>query len=116
LRSWHVIEGTENLYQNWGYILAENKYQASLIKTLKQMFPGCIVLKNDPGYQQGMLDLLILWGAYWASLEVKDSAKAQLQPNQEFFVRKLDDMSFAAFIYPENEAEVLGALQQAFAS
>jgi hypothetical protein len=96
--------------------LAENKYQAGLIKRLEALFPGCIILKNDPGYKQGMLDLTILWQKFWASLEVKDSARAQVQPNQEYYVRRLDDMSFAAFIYPENEAEVLSALQQAFAS
>ena len=96
--------------------MAENRYQAKLIKTLYALFPGAIVLKNDPGYLQGMLDLTILWGKHWASLEVKDSPKAPRQPNQEYYVRQLDDMSFAAFIYPENEAEVLSALQQAFAS
>jgi hypothetical protein len=96
--------------------LAENRYQAKLIKTLKVLFPGAIVLKNDPGYQQGMLDLTILWEKHWASLEVKDSANAPHQPNQDYYVQQLDDMSFAAFIYPENEAEVLSALQQAFAS
>ena len=96
--------------------MAENKYQAYLIKKIKATFPGCVVLKNDPSYQQGMLDLIILFGKYWASLEVKDSATAAVQPNQEYFVSNLDNMSFAAFIYPENEAEVFSALQQAFTS
>lgn len=96
--------------------MTENAYQAKLIKKIKRCFAGCVVVKNDPAYQQGFLDLTILYGDKWASLEVKASADAVLQPNQEFFVRKLDDMSFAAIIYPENEAEVLGALQQAFAA
>ena len=96
--------------------MAESKYQASLIKKIKVLFPGCLVLKNDPSYQQGMLDLIILWRKYWASLEVKDSAVSRIRPNQEYFVEYLDGMSFAAFIYPENEAEVLSALQQAFTS
>ena len=96
--------------------MAENRYQAALIKKLKNLFPGCVILKNDSSYQQGMLDLIILWRKYWASLEVKDSATARLRPNQQYFVEQLDEMSFAAIIYPENEAEVLSALQQAFAS
>lgn len=96
--------------------MTENQYQAKLIKKLYRKFPGCVVLKNDSGYQQGILDLTLLWGPRWASLEVKASEDASIQPNQEFFVRKLDDMSFAAFIYPENETEVLSALQQAFAA
>lgn len=94
--------------------LAENKYQARLMKKIKRMFPGCQLLKSDPGYQQGMLDWVLLFDGFWASLEIKDSASAKVQPNQDYFVKKLDDMSFAAFIYPENEDEVLNALQQAF--
>lgn len=96
--------------------MTENAYQAKLIKKLKKTFDGCVVMKNDAALQQGILDLTILFKDKWASLEVKASADAVLQPNQEFFVRKLDNMSFAAIIYPENEAEVLGALQQAFAA
>ena len=94
--------------------MTENQYQKKLIKKLEKMFPGCVILKNDPGYQQGILDLTILYKDAWASLEVKASADSEVQPNQTHFVRQLDRMSFAAFIYPENEAEVLGALQQAF--
>ena len=95
--------------------MTENAYQAKLTKKIKRMFPGCVLLKNDAAYQQGILDWTILYEDKWASLEVKASADAVLQANQEFFVHKLNDMSFAAVIYPENEAEVLGALQQAFA-
>jgi hypothetical protein len=94
--------------------LTERQYQAQLIKKLAIRFPGCFIMKMDPEYQQGILDLLILVGDKWASLEVKASADANVQPNQEFYVEKLNEMSFAAFIYPENEEEVLNALQQAF--
>lgn len=78
------------------------------------MFPDCIVLKNDPTYQQGMLDLTILFDDFHASLEVKDSESAPFQPNQEYFLDRLNKMSFASRIYPENEGEILLALQQAF--
>lgn len=94
--------------------MTENKYQAELIKKLKKMFPGCYILKNDSSHLQGILDLTILYGEEWASLEVKASADARTRPNQDFYVRQLNEMSFAAFIYPENEAEVLSALQEAF--
>jgi hypothetical protein len=96
--------------------MTENEYQAKLIKKLNCMFPGCVILKNDPARQQGITDLTILFGSAWASLEVKASAGSSIRPNQRYYVRQLDEMSFAAFIYPENEAEVLDALQQAFAS
>jgi len=96
--------------------VTENVYQAKLIRKLKRMFPGCEVLKNDPQYVQGILDLTIFWGPLWAMLEVKASATARERPNQDYYVRQMNDMSFAAFIYPENEEEVLTALQEAFAS
>ena len=96
--------------------MTEARYQGQLIRRLKEIFPGCVVLKNDPQYQQGILDLTLLWGAFWAMLEVKASATARTRPNQAYFVEQLDNMSFAAFIYPENEEEVLIALQEAFAS
>lgn len=95
-------------------MMTENQYQAKLIKKIERLFPGCVILKNDSGYRQGMLDLIVLWKSYWASLEVKPSATSPKQPNQEYYVEQLDEMSFAAFIYPENEREVLSALQQAF--
>jgi hypothetical protein len=96
--------------------VTEAAYQSKLIRKLKRYFPGCLVLKNDPQYQQGILDLTLLVGPMWAMLEVKASGSAPFRPNQEFFIQQLDAMSFAAAIYPENEEEVLGALQQAFAS
>ena len=78
------------------------------------MFPGCVIMKNDSSYRQGIPDLLILWNGYWASLEVKASETAPQRPNQDHYIEKLNRMSFAAYIYPENELEVLIALQQAF--
>jgi len=92
----------------------ESKFQSGLIKRLKNMFPGCFVLKNDPNYLQGVPDLTIFWGDKWATLEVKKARNASHQPNQDFYVDKMNDMSFSRFIYPENEEEVLNELQQSF--
>lgn len=96
--------------------MLEADYQAGLVKRLEERFPGCVLLKNDSAYQQGMLDWTLLWQNNWAALEVKRSNHSTLQPNQQYFVQKLDDMSFAAIITPENEEEVLVALEEAFAS
>lgn len=95
--------------------MTENQYQAKLIRKLREMFPGCVIIKNDPDYQQGLPDLTVLHGDRWATLEVKASHRASLQPNQDYFIEQLGAMSFAAFIYPENEREVLSALEQALA-
>lgn len=94
--------------------MLESVYQAQLIKKLRLLFPGCIILKNDSSYMQGVPDLTILWGKKWAMLEVKPYEDAPIQPNQDYYVEKLNEASFAAFIYPENEADTLHALQRAF--
>lgn len=95
--------------------MRESQYQARLIRVLERRFPGCVILKNDPTYLQGIPDLVIFYGNRWAMLEVKASANAPIQPNQDYYVRLLDEMSFAAFIDPSNEEEVLCGLEQAFA-
>ncbi len=92
----------------------ESGFQDKLIKELKIMFPGCIVMKNDSSYIQGIPDLLILYCDKWASLECKRNANAAKQPNQEYYVGLMNEMSFSKFIYPENKEEVLHELQQAF--
>ena len=90
----------------------ERDFQAKLIKEIKQIFKGCIVMKNDSSYIQGIPDLLILYRDKWAALEVKKSATAHHQPNQEYYVELIDEMSYASFVYPENKEEVLYELQQ----
>lgn len=96
--------------------MLENKFQANLIKKLKKLFPGCIVMKNDSSYIQGIPDLLVLHKDKWASLEVKKSANASKRPNQEYYVGLMNEMSFSRFISPENEEEVLRDLQTTFES
>lgn len=94
----------------------ERDFQPKLIKELRRRFPGCIIIKNDPTYIQGMPDLLILYGNKWAMLEVKKDGYSAHRPNQEYYINKLNEMSFAAFIFPENYEEVLDGLQQTFES
>jgi hypothetical protein len=90
----------------------ESGFQDGLIKDLKTMFDGCMVFKMDQ--IQGLPDLLILYGEKWASLECKRSATAKKRPNQDYYVEKMNDMSFSRFVCPENKEEVLNELQQAF--
>lgn len=92
----------------------ERDYQSSLIARLKREFPGIVILKNDTSYQQGIPDLSLFWMRCWAMLEVKASFDAPEQPNQGWWVQQLGEMSFAAFIFPENEEEVIHGLHQAF--
>lgn len=92
----------------------ERDFQSGLIKDLKTIFPGCIVMKNDASYIQGIPDLLVLYKDKWATLENKKSSKAHKQPNQEYYVGVMDKMSFSRFIFPENKNVVLKELERFF--
>lgn len=92
--------------------MRESQFQAQLIKKLNKMLPGIIVLKNDPNYIQGIPDLILLYKDRWAALEVKRGALASVRPNQAHYVRTMHAMSYAAFVYPENESEILNEVQQ----
>ena len=96
--------------------MKESKFQADLKKELRSMFPGCIVTKLDSGDIQGIPDLLVLYKNKWATLENKRSATASKRPNQEYYVNKMNEMSFSRFIFPENKQEVLDELRKAFKS
>ncbi len=95
------------------YMAKESLFQANLIKKIKSLFPESIVLKNDPNYKQGVPDILVLYNKNWAALECKRSENSKHQPNQDYYVSKMNEMSYSAFVYPENEKEILDELQQA---
>lgn len=94
--------------------MLESSFQANLIKELRELFPGCIIMKNDPNYIQGVPDLTIIYKDKWATLECKRSEKEKHRPNQDYYVGLMNEMSFSSFIYPENKEEVLDELQHAF--
>lgn len=90
----------------------ESGFQDKLRDTLKELFPGCMIFKMDQ--IQGIPDLLVLYKNKWASLENKKSEKATRRPNQEYYVDRMNEMSFSRFIYPENKDEVLNDLKAYF--
>lgn len=92
----------------------ESGFQDKLIEDLKSLFPGCMTFKMDQ--IQGIPDLLVLYEDKWASLECKKNLRAKKQPNQEYYVGRMNEMSFSRFICPENKEEVLSDLQSAFKS
>lgn len=93
--------------------MLESDFQAKLIKELRELFPGCIIMKNDPSYIQGIPDLTIIYKDKWATLECKRSQNEKHRPNQDYYVGVMNEMSFSSFIYPENKEEVLDELQHA---
>lgn len=92
--------------------MKESMFQAQVKQELKERFPGCIILKNDPSSLQGIPDLSIFYGQRWGMLEIKNDADAPHQPNQDYYINKLNGMSFAAFINPENKEAVLDEMER----
>jgi hypothetical protein len=92
----------------------ESDYQGRIIARVKELLPNSIVIKNDSSYMPGIPDLLVLYHDKWAMLEVKLHPLSRHQANQDYYIELLDSMSFAAFIYPEVEEEVLYDLQCSF--
>lgn len=96
--------------------MLERKFQGGIIRRIEHELPGSIVIKNDPNYIQGFPDLLVLFpNGRWAALECKASAHAKHRPNQDYYItHRLAHMSFASFVYPENEEEVMHGLQATY--
>ena len=92
----------------------ESGFQDKLRDELKEMFPGCMIFKMDQ--IQGIPDLLVLYQDTWASLECKRGTRSKKQPNQEYYVDKMNEMSFSRFINNDNKEEVLRDLQSTFQS
>lgn len=93
----------------------ESKFQKELIDEVKERYPGCVALKNDSSYIQGFPDWTILYKDKWAVLEVKKERGAHKQPNQEYYVNKLNEMGgFSRFVFPENKDEVLEDMDTLF--
>ena len=92
----------------------ESTFQKDLMDEIRDRYPGGVILKNDSSYIQGFPDWTILYKDKWAVLEAKRSKNAKKQPNQPYYVDKLNTMSFSRFVYPENKDDVLRELEQIF--
>lgn len=90
----------------------ERGFQSGLVKELKALLPGCIVTKLDSGHIQGIPDLLILFKDKWATLECKKNLKARKQPNQDYYIGVMNEMSFSRVVAPENKEDVVRELVQ----
>lgn len=92
--------------------MLESKFQKALIQRIQKQYPGAIILKNDPNYIQGIPDWIVLFGPHWAAFEAKASKIASRRPNQAYYINKMNLMSFADFVHPENEEEFLDELHK----
>lgn len=94
--------------------MLENKFKTRLVKQIKKRFPGSFIFHLDPTEMQGIPDLLVLYNNHWGALEGKKDSKASLRPNQQYYVDRLNELSFARIIFPENAEEVLDEMERSF--
>lgn len=92
----------------------ESVFEAALVRKIEKLFPGAVTLKINPNYIQGFPDRLTLVDDSWFAFETKVSLHASHRPNQEYYIRMLDEMSYASFVAPENEQEFLDEIQRTF--
>lgn len=94
--------------------MLESKFKQELIAEIEERFPGAIVLKTNANQIQGMADNIILFRNKWAAFDTKQSEHSKYRPNQPYYIKLLNEMSYAVFVHPKNKEDFLCDLQQTF--
>lgn len=89
---------------------AEAKFQAKVFKELRAQGYKVIKLQANATTSIGTPDCIALKGKFWALLEFKKSKTAPKRPGQQEWIDWANRHSYGAFIYPENEKDVLADL------
>lgn len=87
----------------------KSAFKRKLLELARQKRKDLVIIEVYD--QRSMPDVIVLCGEKWAALEFKRSSQAAHRPNQDYFVDKLDQMSFATFVHPQNEEEVINELE-----
>lgn len=84
----------------------EKRLQRQIIDFLKSR--GCWVMKTQviAGTPTGTADIFFCIEGYYGWIEVKAAKKSKHQPLQDEFIAKMNEWSWARFVYPENWEEV----------
>lgn len=99
----------------------ERDYKPELMARIKNRFSSFGEVRfqhNDPNApaSQGIPDLTVFIGPTWSLLETKRSAKSKKRPNQDWWIDFWSRTTFCSVIFPENEEEVLNALERSLAA
>ena len=93
---------------------AESTFKTNLINRIEKEFPGSMIFHLDPTEKSGIPDLLVLHRDKWATLEGKKTKNASRRLHQDYYVKKMNDMAYSSFIYPENEDAVIAEMHEYF--
>lgn len=92
----------------------EKDFEDDFMDELDAVLPDGFWIKGNSTMRQGIPDRLFLHGPNWALLEFKRDSKSAIQPNQDWYVEKFNEMSYSAIVTPENYREVIDEIQSAF--
>lgn len=92
----------------------EKEFESDYLDRLEKEFPGCVIIKGNSTMRQGIPDRLLLHEDNWAFLEFKRASNSDQQENQEYYIQKFGEMSYASFVHPGNADEVISEIHQAF--
>lgn len=93
--------------------MKENEFQMKLKKKIKKAVPGSVVLKNSPNDILGIPDLTVLGpNGKYAILECKRASDSNIQALQDYYVEKFNKSSYATFVSPANQKEVIEDLKR----
>lgn len=92
--------------------MRESDLQKIIIKYLRSK--GCYVIKHNagPGVPVGTADLSFYIEGCYGFIEVKASKSSKVQPLQHNFINRMNEWSWARFVYPENWDEVKAELEE----
>lgn len=104
------IEGLDN-----GYPMLESKFKRDFQLKAMRRFDGLIFVNVTPQNNfWGIPDSYFFFGPNWGALESKRSSTASRRVHQEYYVNLLNSMSYARFLHPGNEKEILDEMEYLF--
>lgn len=85
--------------------MTEADFQRQVIQFLKKH--GCFVMKTTPGpgVPKGTADILFCKEGFYGWLECKQAKNSKHQPGQDQFISKMDEWSYAKFVWPGEQWE-----------
>lgn len=87
--------------------MLESKFKTRLRNRIEKEFPGAIVMHTNPVERRGAPDLVVLYKDKWVALEGKQESKSSHRPLQDYRVEEWNKLSFARFVEPSNEQDVI---------
>lgn len=84
----------------------ESDFQRDVLRFLRLKGCFCLKLSAGPGVPTATPDIFFAHFGFYGFAELKLSKRSRLRPGQKEMVEKLNRLSYAKIIYPENFSEL----------